>query len=196
MFNACFTLIVSWEGGKNIRVGIHLNKKLLKVGLQDTSNLLRPKLFKPSNLLHVSLSEHRFMTCRGHVTTPRISREIIKRDFVSYSLFVGNPACIFSTAMPSSWSLSVVFGLRFANVMKLSITENEKSKPYPRFILSRLILKSHFNGGYKQNLLSLICFLMVRGANSRPHQRDLARNSRTLHKVARLMNSRLMHITI
>ena len=28
-FYACFTLIGSWEGGKNFRVGIFLNKNLL-----------------------------------------------------------------------------------------------------------------------------------------------------------------------
>ena len=34
MFYACFTLIGSWEGGKNFRVGIFLNKNL-GVGLQE-----------------------------------------------------------------------------------------------------------------------------------------------------------------
>ena len=29
VFYACFTLIGSWEGGKNFRVGIFLNKNLL-----------------------------------------------------------------------------------------------------------------------------------------------------------------------
>ena len=29
VFYACFTLIWSWEGGKNFRVGIFLNKNLL-----------------------------------------------------------------------------------------------------------------------------------------------------------------------
>ena len=38
MFYACFTLIGSWEGGKNFRVGIFLNKKLVRVGLQETNN--------------------------------------------------------------------------------------------------------------------------------------------------------------
>ena len=28
-FDACFTLIGSWEGGKNFRVGIFMNKNLL-----------------------------------------------------------------------------------------------------------------------------------------------------------------------
>ena len=28
-FNACFTLIGSWEGGKNFKEGIFLNKNLL-----------------------------------------------------------------------------------------------------------------------------------------------------------------------
>ena len=29
VFYACFTMIGSWEGGKNVRVGIILNKNLL-----------------------------------------------------------------------------------------------------------------------------------------------------------------------
>ena len=29
VFYACFTLIGSWEGGKNVRVGIFLNRNLL-----------------------------------------------------------------------------------------------------------------------------------------------------------------------
>ena len=36
MFYACITLIGSLEGGKNLRVGIFLNKHLL--GLQETNN--------------------------------------------------------------------------------------------------------------------------------------------------------------
>ena len=44
VFYACFMLIGSWEGGKNFRVGIILNKKLVRVGLQDTNNFFRPYL--------------------------------------------------------------------------------------------------------------------------------------------------------
>ena len=36
MFYACFTLIESWEGGKNFRVGTFLNKNLL--GYRVTGN--------------------------------------------------------------------------------------------------------------------------------------------------------------
>ena len=44
MFYACFTLIGSWEGRKNFKVGISLNKKLVRVGLQETNNFFfRPK---------------------------------------------------------------------------------------------------------------------------------------------------------
>ena len=38
VFYACFTMIGSWEGSKNFRVGIFFNKKLVRVGLQETNN--------------------------------------------------------------------------------------------------------------------------------------------------------------
>ena len=39
-----FRLIGSWEGRKNLRVGIFLNKKLVRVGLQETNNFFRPNI--------------------------------------------------------------------------------------------------------------------------------------------------------
>ena len=42
MFHACFMLIESWKGGKNLRVGIFLCKKLVRVGLQETDKSFRP----------------------------------------------------------------------------------------------------------------------------------------------------------
>ena len=35
VFYACFSLIGSWEGEKNFRVGIFLNKNLLGLGLME-----------------------------------------------------------------------------------------------------------------------------------------------------------------
>ena len=43
-FYACFTLIGSWEGGKNLRVGICLDKNLVRVGLQEKNYFFRPNL--------------------------------------------------------------------------------------------------------------------------------------------------------
>ena len=44
-FMHVFLLIGSWEGEKNLRVEIFLNKKLVRVGLQETNtnNFFRPK---------------------------------------------------------------------------------------------------------------------------------------------------------
>ena len=39
MFYACFTLIGSWEGGKNLRVGISLNKNLLEYRVTGNKQL-------------------------------------------------------------------------------------------------------------------------------------------------------------
>ena len=38
VFYACFTLMGGLEGGKNFRVGIFFNKKLVRVGLQEINN--------------------------------------------------------------------------------------------------------------------------------------------------------------
>ena len=35
-----FYVVGSWEGEKNFRVGIPLNKKLVRVGLQETNNFI------------------------------------------------------------------------------------------------------------------------------------------------------------
>ena len=48
VFYACFTLIGSWEGGKNFRVGFFLKKKIVRVGLQETNNFF----FRPINIVH------------------------------------------------------------------------------------------------------------------------------------------------
>ena len=47
VFYACFTLIGSWEGGKNFSVGIFLNENLLGTGLQETNNFFfRPDQYQ------------------------------------------------------------------------------------------------------------------------------------------------------
>ena len=38
VFHACFTLIWCWDGGKNFRVGISLNKNLLGYSYRNTGN--------------------------------------------------------------------------------------------------------------------------------------------------------------
>ena len=44
MFYACFTLIGGWEGRKNFKVGIFLNKNLLGWGYRkQTTFVFRPK---------------------------------------------------------------------------------------------------------------------------------------------------------
>ena len=55
MFYACLTLIGSWEGGKNLRVEIFLNKKLVRVGLQETNNFLGLRVLK-SELKAINLA--------------------------------------------------------------------------------------------------------------------------------------------
>ena len=51
VFYACFTLIGSWKGRKNFRVGIFLNKKLVRVGLQEINNFFRPYFDSPMALV-------------------------------------------------------------------------------------------------------------------------------------------------
>ena len=51
MFYARFTLIGSGMGYKNFRVGIFLNKKLVRVGLQETNNFFfRPYVITCLNM--------------------------------------------------------------------------------------------------------------------------------------------------
>ena len=52
MFYACFTLIGSWEGGKNFRVGIFLNKNLLGKGYRKQTTFFRPKVSNQRSEIH------------------------------------------------------------------------------------------------------------------------------------------------
>ena len=54
MFYACFTLSGSWEGGKNLRVGIFWNKNFFFLGLSCLSQFINKGV---SNLAVKTLSE-------------------------------------------------------------------------------------------------------------------------------------------
>ena len=59
VFYACFTLIGSWEGEKNLRVGIFLNKKLVMVGLQETNNFFFRPYRKSSRIMNKTETQER-----------------------------------------------------------------------------------------------------------------------------------------
>ena len=74
VFYACFTLIGSWEGRKNFRVGIFLNKNLLGKGYRkQTTFVLGLNEGSLKNISTISSSKDKWRKCNLQLTAKFLS---------------------------------------------------------------------------------------------------------------------------